>query len=174
MTGPEPERPEKAVITPFADLLGRLEEADSGLRLVASDSQRFGLTSADPKTGEQWDGGQVWAHLAEFVPYWIEQARVVMAGGGAEPVPFGRVKTDPGRIASIAERRLEPTGVLAAKTAADIRRLGQFLREIDRDPANWEKLGVHSTLGVMSVGHLVDEFLVGHLEEHLRQLRELG
>ncbi len=161
-----------STITPYADFLGRLEEVDKGLRQAASAGRLTGLTTADPKTGERWDTGQIWAHLAEFVPYWIEQARMVLGGDGSEPVPFGRVKSDPARVAAIAERRQEPVSVLAAKTAADIRQLSTFLLEIDRQ-RGWDKPGVHATLGVMSIERIVQEFLVGHLEEHLEQLTTL-
>jgi hypothetical protein len=34
----------------------------------------------------------------------------------------------------------------------------------------WNARGVHQTLGVMPLPHIVDEFLVGHLEQHAAQL----
>ena len=49
--------------------------------------------------------------------------------------------------------------------------LGYFLDDVPLD--GWAKEGVHQTLGVMDVTHIVDEFLVGHLEEHEAQLRQL-
>ena len=55
-----------------------------------------GLTEPDHPSGEQWEWGQVWAHLAEFVPYWMGQMRVVIEAPGTDPVPFGRTMTDPG------------------------------------------------------------------------------
>jgi hypothetical protein len=143
---------------------------EGGLRRAAAAGRPSGLTAPDEGSGEQWEAGQVWAHLAEFVPYWIGEARAVIAAKPSEPVPFGRVKTDAGRIAAIAEHRDEPVGALAAKAAADVRVLRTFLREVDRDAANWWRVGLHSKLGEMTITRIVEEFLVGHVEEHLRQL----
>jgi hypothetical protein len=160
----------RAAPTPFADFLGRVDEVEGGLRRAAASGRCGGLTAPDEPSGERWEVGQVWAHLAEFVPYWIGEARLVIAANSDVPVPFGRVKTDAGRISAIDERRHESVGVLAAKTAADVRVLRSLLREVDRDPANWSRVGLHSKLGEMTITSAVEEFLVGHLEEHLRQL----
>ena len=34
-----------------------------------------GLTDPDPGAEERWEAGQVWAHLAEFPGYWLDQIR---------------------------------------------------------------------------------------------------
>ena len=160
--------------SPVDDFLERVDALRPELRVAASRGVGEELTAPDPATGEQWVGGQVWAHMAEFVPYWIAEIRKVVVGpDGPEPVPFGRVKTDPGRIAAIEARRDEPVEVLAASTAADVQTLRDFLLELDAVPGSWQCRGLHSKLGTMDVVSMVDEFLVGHLEEHLRQLDEL-
>jgi hypothetical protein len=160
----------ESAATPFDGFLARVDEVEGGLRRVAAAGAPQGLTAPDEPSGEQWEAGQVWAHLAEFVPYWIGEARSVLTAKSDQPVPFGRVKTDPGRIAAIAGRRNEPVGVLGAKTAADVRDLRSFLREVDREPANWSRVGLHPKLGEMTITRIFEEFLVGHLEEHVRQL----
>ena len=160
--------------SPLAEFLERIE----ALRLAIPGAARRGvgdeLTDPDPATGEQWVGGQVWAHMAEFVPYWIAEIRKVVDPESAEPVPFGRVKTDPGRIAAIEARRDEPVAVLAESTAVDVVTLREFLEELDGIPGSWARTGEHSKLGTMDVVRMVDEFLVGHLEEHLHQLDGLA
>ncbi len=130
-----------------------------------------GLTDPDPKTGEQWEWGQVWAHLAEFVPYWMQQVRRVLRWPGSEPVPFGRVKTDAGRIAAIERDRGVAPKELMKRMHGQLADLGFLLDDIS--PEGWLKEGIHETLGVMDVRRVVDEFLVGHLEEHEAQLRQL-
>ncbi len=162
-----------AAAGPLEDFLARVDALQPELLLEATRDFGDGLTAADPATGEQWVGGQVWAHMAEFVPYWIGEIRKVVDPSAAEPVPFGRVKTDPGRIAAIEARRNDPVARLSASTAGDIQILRIFLEELDSVPGSWARLGLHSKLGVMDVVRMVDEFLVGHLEEHLRQLAEL-
>ncbi len=158
------------VKSPFRELLARMDAIETELKRAAAAGERAGLTAPDEPSGERWDGGQVWAHMAEFVPYWIAESRNVLDRKAPEPVPFGRVKTDAGRIEAIARRRAEAVGVLAVVAAGDVRALRSFLREVDAQPGAWRRTGVHSKLGVMSVKRIVEEFLVGHLEEHLAQL----
>ena len=156
-----------------AHLLQRLDAAED--RLASRASLRVNadaLTGADPSSGERWDAGQVWAHLAEFIPYWIEQARTVAAAGIDGPVPFGRTRSDPGRVGAIERDRRQPLSVLWSETHADIEWLRRFLKSVD--DRSWAARGLHPTLGVMSLEHIVDEFLVGHLEEHADQLDALA
>ncbi|HXA28040.1 MAG TPA: hypothetical protein VN193_04760 [Candidatus Angelobacter sp.] len=129
-------------------------------------------TDADPGTGERWEWGQVWAHLAEFLPYWIEQTRIVIDGHTGEPVAFGRVKSDPVRVAAIARDRQAPIDSLWQRTHRDIASLRTFLSDLPE--AAWPARGAHQTLGVMTLPHIVDEFMVGHLEQHAAQLDGLA
>jgi hypothetical protein len=125
-------------------------------------------TDADPGTGEQWEWGQVWAHLAEFIPYWVDQARLVIDSYDGEPVPFGRVKSNPERVAAIERDRRTSVESLWQRTRTDVGDLRAFLRELP--DAAWAARGQHQTLGVMPLPHIVDEFMVGHLEQHAAQL----
>jgi hypothetical protein len=130
-------------------------------------------TAPDPPTGERWEAGQVWAHLAEFIPYWLAEAGVLLDHrGDAEPVPFGRTKTDAGRVAAIERDRHGDRRRLGARTLGDIASLRSFL--ISLDERAWSARGVHPTLGVLDLPRFVDEFLVGHLEQHADQLDELA
>ncbi|MDP8955927.1 MAG: hypothetical protein M3N24_03080 [Actinomycetota bacterium] len=130
-----------------------------------------GLTDPDPKTGEQWEWGQVWAHLGEFIPYWMDQARRVIRWPGSEPIPFGRIKTDAERVAAIERDRRIPPSELMERLKGHLADLWEF---VDQVPSGgWSKSGVHQTLGMMDVRQIVEEFLVGHLEEHEAQLRQL-
>jgi hypothetical protein len=150
--------------------LARLDAVEARLAAAAAaEPPRGALTGADPDSGEQWDRGQVWAHVAEFIPYWIAQAGPVLRGqASGEPVAFGRTKSDPQRIAAIEQDRREPVSALWANAKASIAALRGFLR--DMDAAQWELRGLHPKLGPMTVDELVERFLVGHLEEHAEQL----
>jgi hypothetical protein len=154
--------------------LARLDAVEARLAAAAATEQPPGaLTGADPDSGERWDRGQVWAHLSEFIPYWIVQAGPVLHGQVSEaPVPFGRTKGDPERIGAIERDRREPVSVLWARTRADIASLRTFLGSIESD--QWEIRGLHPTLGEMTVDELVEMFLVGHLEQHAHQLEGMG
>jgi hypothetical protein len=139
---------------------------------VAAEPPPGALTGADPTSGERWDRGQVWAHLSEFIPYWIVQAGPVLRGqDSGDLVRFGRTKGDPERLGAIERDRREPVSTLWTDTQADIARLRAFLGGID--PGQWEIRGLHPTLGPMTVDELVEEFLVGHLEQHADQLEGL-
>ena len=129
-------------------------------------------TAADPGSGEQWEAGQIWAHLAEFVPFWIDQTQMVINRYMDEPVPFGRVSTDPGRLGAIERDRTQPISVLWIATHSDLETLRVFIETLDESA--WSARGVHTTRGVMDVQRIVDEFLVGHLEEHADQLDSLA
>jgi hypothetical protein len=158
--------------TPARDLLARLDAVERRLEAHAARDDHRGLTRADPKTGERWERGQVWAHLAEFVPYWMAEVRKVLAAPSTGPVPFGRIKTDPGRVGYIAEHRGEPPAAQLGRTKAGIRDLREWLRGLP-DQA-WAARGIHQTRGVMALEQIVDEFMVGHLDEHAAQLDELA
>jgi hypothetical protein len=160
-------------VTTSGDYLGRLDAVESRLAaLAAADTAPAALTGADPDSGERWDRGQVWAHLSEFIPYWIGQAGPVLRGQtSGRPVPFGRTKGDPERIGAIERDRREPVSALWRDTRADIAMLRAFLANMQ--PAQWEIQGLHPTRGAMTVDQLVESFLVGHLEEHADQLEEM-
>jgi hypothetical protein len=130
-----------------------------------------GLTEPDEPSKEQWEWGQVWAHLAEFIPYWMAQARVVLAGDGGVVVPFGRVKTDTGRVEAIERDRAVAPSELWSRMRSQMADLWNFLDGLS--PEDWVKRGVHPTLGEMDVASLLDRFVVGHLEEHDAQLTGL-
>ena len=147
----------------------RLDRVEERLVVLAA-LRTEGLTHADPATGECWDSGQVWAHLAEFVDYWWTELEYVLAA--AEDVPaFGRVKTDPARISAIEAGRREPTEVQLAVVRSAIARLRARLSTLT--PDEWTRVGEHQTLGLLDVSAQLEHFHVGHLEEHAAQLEEL-
>lgn len=156
------------------DFLHRLDAVEARLAALADNEPKPGaLTDADPSSGERWDRGQVWAHLAEFIPYWIAQTRPVLRGqASGEPVPFGRTKSDPERIGAIERDRHEAVSTLWASTREDIGLLRTFLSGLA--PEQWLDVGLHPTRGPMPVSAINEEFLVGHLEQHADQLEGLS
>jgi hypothetical protein len=151
-----------------AGFLARLDGIEDRLNRHASSPPADGLTVPDPPTGERWDYGQVWAHLGEFVPYWAEQALLVADPSRPVPVPFGRVKTDPARVAAIERDRHVPPVELAERLSNQLEDLRTLVRGLPSDA--WDREGRHQTLGVMDLTGIFEEFLVGHLESHAAQL----
>ena len=159
-------------MTPTIDgLIERLERAEKRLAAHAA-APPDGLTDPDPRTGEQWDAGQAWAHLAEFVPYWRGQVERVLEPGAIRPVSFGRVVTDPGRLAAIEGGRHEPPAEQMARLRDALADLRRYLGTLSPDDLAVE--GTHPTLGAMAVGTIVERFLCAHLEDHADQLDRLG
>lgn len=154
------------------ELVGRIDGVEERLKdLAALDPPPAGLTQPDLPSGERWDWGQVWAHLAEFVQYWTGQVRAVLTSDAEPPVPFGRTKTDPERIAAIERNRQGDRGELMARIAGHIAELRQLTRALGDD--DWAIVARHPTLGEMAMREVFEDFLVGHLEQHADQLEEL-
>jgi hypothetical protein len=153
-------------------VLKRLEDVEARLVAHAAAPLPAGLTDPDPGASERWEAGQVWAHLAEFVPYWHAQVRKVVAQPPGEPVPFGRTKGSPERIAAIErDRRAAPDELLRRVRAgiADLRATVEAL------PAEaWSAVGLHPTVGEMPLPRILEWFEIGHLEEHADQLDALA
>ena len=157
------------------ELLGRLDAVEARLkRLLATPVA--GLTDPDEGTGEQWEAGQVWAHIAEFVGYWFGELQRVVAGakgvGAADPVRYGRTKTDPGRIAAIERDRRQDPRALLERATSDISRTREFLRALPLEA--WAYVGLHPTRGEVEVAQIVRGSVVDHLEEHADQLDGLA
>jgi hypothetical protein len=154
------------------DLLDRLDRAEKRLAAHASAPARAGLTAPDPKTGERWEAGQAWAHLAEFVPYWHGQIRRVLEPGAMRPVSFGRVSTDPTRVAAIEAGRSESPAAQMRRLASSLGELRAYLSSLTMDDLATH--GTHPTLGEMDVRAIVERFVCRHLEEHADQLDALA
>jgi hypothetical protein len=123
------------------------------------------LTDPDPDSGERWDRGQVLAHVAEMLPYWAQQAELIAAGRQAE---FGRVKSDPDRVAAIERDRREDPQRLLGRVDEGVAVVLALLDRLDAQAL--ARTGHHQTLGDMTVAEIVDRFAVAHLEEHADQL----
>ena len=150
------------------ELIARMSEAERRLAEHADAPVPDGLTDPDPGTDERWEAGQVWAHIAEFPPYWLAEAQRVASLPTNEPVPFGRVKTDAGRLASIErERHTEPAALLE-RVRSSLAEVTDATRAFT--PEEWSRRGLHPTRGEMTVQSIVERFIVDHLEEHADQL----
>lgn len=150
--------------------LDRLDLALERLRKHAA-TEHDGLTEPVPGETEQWEAAQVWAHLAEFGNYWIAELHRVLDANSENPVPFGRTRRDPARISAIEMNRHRHVNehLDVIERAAD--RLRALLAEMTDD--DWNRIGLHSTLGEMTVDVQLHEFHIGHLEQHADQLDEL-
>jgi hypothetical protein len=129
--------------------------------------------SGDFGTGPEasWGPPEVLAHVEEMLVYWTEQLGVILAGDPASPTPFGRVATDPNRLARIGADRTLGTGELLDRVAAGIETASS--RATTLTPAEASRVGLHPIRGEVTVAAAIERFLVTHLEEHVAQLREI-
>jgi len=142
-------------------------------RLVAhGDAVHAGLTEPDPGGTERWDADQVWAHLAEIGDYWRRELDRVVAAAQADPVPFGRVKTDPARIAAIEAGRHRSVVANLEDARRSLSALRAYIAGLSE--ADWSRVGRHQTLGDMTIERQLEEFHIGHVEQHLAQLDRLA
>jgi hypothetical protein len=152
------------------DLRTRLRAARE--RIVAAPETGPGVYGApDPKTGERWNAGNVLGHTAEMLPFWVDQVRGALAG-----------RNELGRGVEGYERRKQGIEAGATLSGEELRlrvEAGVSLASILLDemaPADLERRVTYRSRDgedQKSLGELVDQLIVGHLEEHAKQLAEL-
>jgi hypothetical protein len=153
--------------------VARVDAAAERLDRLAPLPAPAGLTEPDPPSGERWTWGQVWAHIAEFPEYWLDQIEAGFASPATGPVPFGRTKADPHRLAAIERDRATPPLDLMARIEPQLARLRMAI--IGFTPEQWaSRRFAHPTLGEMDLSRIMEDFLVGHLEAHADQLEALA
>ncbi len=133
---------------------------------------RSRVEASEPPPGErprgrEWVPREILAHIDEMLPYWLGEVERVLAGG-PDPVPFGRVATDPIRTMTVDRDRTLPVSELYARLDGAVERVVRRLIELDDRQA--AKLGLHPKRGEMTVEQIVDAFLASHIEEHCEQL----
>lgn len=151
--------------------VARLDTVRARLESLARVEPSTALTDPDPETGERWECGQVWAHVAEFPAYWTGQLRSALALPPGEVPPFGRVSTDPVRLAAIERGRSTPAAALWARIAPQLDDLRGLIDTMSAD--DWSRRVRHQTLGDLDMNRVLELFLVGHLEAHADQLDAL-
>lgn len=153
-------------------LVARMTDAERRLAEHAAHPPPTGLTDPDALDDERWEAGQVWAHLAEFPGYWLGQIQRVIAQPTHGAIPFGRVKTDVGRLEAIERERNTDPAALLERVRSSLAEISDAMRSWP--PETWRLRGAHPTLGEMTVERMVEHFIVDHLEEHADQLDGLA
>lgn len=129
-----------------------------------------------PGPESSWGPPEVLAHVAEMLPYWLGEIERILdpheqAAAGGEPVQFGRVESDTLRVGLIGRDRMFPIRELVDRIEASSERVARRLETLtDADVA---RRGQHPTRGPMVVSDMLEPFLIGHVEGHVRQLREI-
>ena len=155
-------------------LIDRLRAGTDALKATRSAVEARGpwplATMIDHSAEARWGPPEVLAHISEMVEYWKGELERVVAGR-PEPVPFGRLATDPVRLAILERDRSLPTRELYDRTVGALERLERRLAELT--PVELGRRGLHPSRGVMTAAQIPERFVVGHLAEHVAQLESL-
>jgi hypothetical protein len=120
-----------------------------------------------------WGPPELLAHVAEMLRYWLGEVERILgqSAADAEPVPFGRLETDPLRVTIIERDRTLPIRELYARITAESERIAARLTDLS--PVEGLRRGIHPRYGETDVTAVVDHHIVDHLERHVVQLREI-
>jgi hypothetical protein len=127
----------------------------------------------DEETGERWDRSNVLGHVAELVPFWTAQVRLVLNGAesiGRDPMANAMRRT------AIDTARDENEDDLLATIDTGMEGLVALLSDM-RDEDLERPAVFRTSSGGERRGDLrqaLHDVLIDHLEEHLRQLQELA
>jgi hypothetical protein len=157
------------------DLIERLGEAAAAFRALRWPVEAGEPWPLSPAYGTEpesdWGPKETLAHVDEMIPFWLDQVDRILATGGPAPVPFGRTVADPDRIGRIGRDRAVPAGELFERFDREVAAANDRIRALP--PEALERVGAHVRLGEMTVTDVVERFVIDHLGEHGRQLREI-
>jgi hypothetical protein len=117
-----------------------------------------------------WGPPELLAHATEMLPFWLGEIERILADPPGT-VRFGRLETDAQRLGLIERDRRLPARELFARLDNGVDRYVRRLPELDE--ADIARSGVHPTRGEVTVGGVLENMVVGHLEGHARQLRSI-
>jgi hypothetical protein len=156
------------------DLLDRLQAARDGLaaiRPAVEAGAPWPMAAVyDDSDEARWGPGEVLAHLAEMAQYWQGEIERVL-DGTPDPVPFGRIATDPVRIGLVGRDRSLPPRVLYDRIDDALARFDERWRTLT--PTDLARRGLHPSRGELTVAEMPDRFIVGHLADHVAQIERI-
>ncbi|MFI5054558.1 MAG: hypothetical protein ACHQDE_09375 [Acidimicrobiia bacterium] len=161
-------------MTAVESLLARIQAAGADFEALRPAVEAGAPWPLDARFSEEpeanWGPPEVLAHVTEMLPYWLGEIERVLSGA-PEPVPFGRLPSDPVRIAIIGRDRTVPLRELQARIVAGAARYAARVPELS--PAQAYRRGLHPTRGEMTVADMIESFVAAHMEGHVVQLRSI-
>jgi uncharacterized damage-inducible protein DinB len=121
-----------------------------------------------PPGKDEWSAMQALGHMTEMIPYWLHHCRVLIAATGELPT-FGRTPGSPERLAGVAHGAAAEPGALLAQLDGEVRAAAAAIRTLSA--AERGKRGLYTGRGEMTVGDVLESFIVRHAEEHLAQVQ---
>jgi hypothetical protein len=116
----------------------------------------------------EWSAMQTLGHMTEMIPFWLHHCRALIAASGELPT-FGRTPGSPERLDGVARGATAQPDALLSQLEKEVRSAAAAIRKLS--VAERGKRGIHTGQGEMSVGDVLESFIVHHAEEHLAQVQ---
>jgi hypothetical protein len=116
-----------------------------------------------------WTPMEDLAHVAEMLGYWSGEIGRFQRQPGAA---FGRVASNPERIRFIEAHAHDTPDQMTALLESGYAAALALLRRLQ--PADLEITGQHVKFGPQTVRQAIQEWLIDHLDEHVRQLKAIA
>jgi hypothetical protein len=118
-----------------------------------------------PAEGE-WTIMENLAHIMEMMPYWANEIEKLVARPGQN---FGRTAQDEGRLQGIREHGTDDLAQTRAVLPVSYARLEEVLCRLK--DSDLKLVGHHIRYGEKSLDWFIEEFVTGHLTNHLEQIK---
>jgi hypothetical protein len=124
--------------------------------------------AAQPASGG-WTPMEDLAHVAEMLGYWSGEIERFRQQAG---VSFGRVASNPERIRFIEAHAHDTQEQMAALLESGYGLALALLRRLQYSDLG--TVGQHVKFGPQTIRHAVQEWLIDHLQEHVKQLQAIA
>ncbi|RAS89359.1 DinB family protein [Priestia endophytica] len=120
-------------------------------------------------TEEEWSVMQILCHLAEALPYWLNEIEQLLENPGKE---WGRGLQDEARLAAVEKSKVHNTSLLdALKKLEEVKlQVENTLSKLDERKLAMEAPSQNPRFGTKPISFIVDHLLVEHASKHLGQI----
>ncbi|WIY59550.1 DinB family protein [Bacillus arachidis] len=120
-------------------------------------------------TEEEWSIMQIFCHLVEAVPYWLDEIELLLETPGKE---WGRGLQQEDRLEAVNKDKVDSTSVSdVLKQLEELKyRVEQTLGKLDEEKLSLEAPSRNPRFGTKPISFIVDHLLVEHTSKHFGQI----
>lgn len=144
----------------------RLERVDAQLAALLQPAGVQERLRASPGENE-WSAMQILGHLAEMIPFWMNQCRRSLAATG-EPPTFGRAPGSTERMAGVERGEKSDPDELLRTLHVEVLSAARAIRAMTPEQRSRQ---VHTREKEITIADAIEDFIVHHAEEHLAQIQ---
>ena len=115
---------------------------------------------------DEWTIMQNLAHIVEFMPYWANEVEKLVARPGQN---FGRTAQQQARLQAIRDHETDSLEQIRAALPGSYARLEEVLGSLK--DSDLRLTGQHVKFGDETLDWFIEEFVTGHLVNHLEQIK---